>query len=156
MTASISVKPEGYEARLEVELYPASAPCSTGSVKCCQPTIARISLPTMERSRGIRPNDYARCLRGQTKPEEPSEEVRCQGLLLWRKGLLVVVMVEYGGGNAGGWRRIEEISFGSGCCEPGKRSRNEDRGKEIGKEDSLVSGSGIIERNAAAAEDWPA
>jgi hypothetical protein len=48
----------------------------------------------MERSRGIRPNDYARCLRGQTKSDGPSGEVRRRGLLLWRKGLLVVVMVE--------------------------------------------------------------
>jgi hypothetical protein len=58
----------------------------------------------------------------------------------------------YGGGNAGGWRREEKISFCSGCWEPRKRFGNGGSGKEF--EDSDVSGSGIVEGNAAVDEDW--
>jgi hypothetical protein len=53
--------------------------------------------------------------------------------------------VGYEGGNAGGWRRIEELSFISGFYEPGKR---------FGNGGSGVSGSGIIQRNAGVDEDW--
>jgi hypothetical protein len=64
----------------------------------------------------------------------------------------VGAMVRYGGGNASGWRRDEEISFCSGCWEPGKRFGNGCSGKEF--EDLGVSGSGIVEANAAVDVDW--